>query len=71
MIHLYAPREWLERELEAMQTAFQLASLVLVIAWVALPLLLLGALTYARIVSAIQKAANSGSAASSAKGGSR
>jgi len=27
-----------------MQTAFQLASLVLVIAWVALPLLLLGAL---------------------------
>ena len=44
MIHLYAPREWLERELEAMQTAFQLASLVLVISWVALPLLLLGAL---------------------------
>jgi hypothetical protein len=55
MIHLYAPREWLERELEAMQTAFQLASLVLVIAWVALPLLLLGALTYARIVSWVRR----------------
>ncbi len=32
-----------------MQTAFQLASLVLVVAWVALPLLVLGALTYAAI----------------------
>ena len=38
-----------------MQTAFQLASLVLVIAWVALPLLLLGALTYALIGSWVRR----------------
>ena len=38
-----------------MQTAFQLASLVLVIAWVALPLLLLGALTYSLIASRVRR----------------
>ena len=38
-----------------MQTAFQLASLVLVIAWVGLPLLLLGALTYALIGSWVRR----------------
>ena len=38
-----------------MHTAFQLASLVLVIAWVALPLLLLGALTYALIASRVRR----------------